>query len=353
MRKRNDFDVMARDVAFEIVLGGDRFEPSDVAEFLRGSSEMELQLFRERIRYHAVDFAPPEHRTDDFLSRMIEAWTKDVVVDSRRKDISSAAREAMDIQDRDRWFRFSDGFRKCTKGTVEAMWTMKDRTMLESEQPVPSNEVLRRRMDSLISRYGHEVRLDGYYDVLDVSSLELAGGNVSMTLRRSVDTLAKGVEGHKYYVVERTPGDMRVSEVMSFTPREAERLISILDTEESLRQSSSLVSGQSQFPDGVLVGFPEPVKVFMAKDKGMFPFEVSSVFCTPDGRAMVSGHYMHRVPGEPEYNFPLSDLTDKGVSDVRKTMDGVMSRTLSRLKEIETSQVVAAGAAVRRKGPSL
>ena len=361
MRKRNDFDCLARDVAFEIVLGGDRFEPCDVAERLDGCSKAELDIFRDRVRYHSVDFAPPEYRTEDFIERMVTAWTKDIrtrtdreLADAGLRVVSVQAEEAARILDRGKWFRFSDGCRQCLKGTREAMWTAKDMTMLVSDEPVPANEVLRGRVDSLISRYGHEVQLDGPYDSMDISSVGLTDGAASMTIRRRVDILAQGVEGHQYYVVERAPGEMKVSNVMSFNPREADRLIGILETEESLRQSSTLVSERSPFPDGVLVGFPEPVRVSMARDDtGLFPFEVSSVFCTPDGRAMVSGRYLHQLRSDPEYNFPLSDLTDKGISDVRKTMDTAMRKTLAKLQGIETTPLDARRAPVRKAGPSL
>lgn len=354
-RVRNSFDMLARDVAFEIALGGDRFDPQDAAMWLDGCSDVELEVFRSRIRYHIVDFAPPEYRTEDFVGRMIQEWTESVRTDDTRHDIRPGVQEALEIRDRGKWYRFSDGYRQCTKGTVEAEWTAKDLSMRLSPDPVPSNEVLRARADSLISRYGHEVMLDYRYDSLDISSLGFSGEDVSMTLRRSVDVVAQGVEGHSYTVVERRPGDVRVSEIMSFTPEEADRLIAVLDTEESLRQSSALVSERSAFADGVLVGFPEPVRVSMVRDDaGLFPFEVSSVFCTPDGQAMVSGRYMHQPRKEPEYNYPLSDLTDKGISDVRRAMDVAMRNTLERLqgvgpKRMETLRPEGA----RKSGPSL
>ena len=120
--KMNDVDRLARDVAFEIILGGDRFEPSDVAAHLDGISRPEMGLFKKRVEYHTVDFAPEEMRTPDFVGRMVEGWTQGVRL-SDGAGIREAFSAAYNRQERGLWFRFDDGsVRRCDRAVTDAMW---------------------------------------------------------------------------------------------------------------------------------------------------------------------------------------------------------------------------------------
>lgn len=74
-----NLDDFARDIAFEIQLGGDRFGPDDVRDILRGIPRKDLQEFRDRIEYHAVDFAPVFIvDNNEFVREYIDKWLSGV-----------------------------------------------------------------------------------------------------------------------------------------------------------------------------------------------------------------------------------------------------------------------------------
>ena len=72
MVNNNNYDVIVRDLAFEIHLGGDRFDAEDLHEVLRGIPQTDLDTFRSRVLYHAKDFVPDEPRFHAFAERQVD-----------------------------------------------------------------------------------------------------------------------------------------------------------------------------------------------------------------------------------------------------------------------------------------
>lgn len=337
MAKMNSIDQLARDVAFEIILGGDRFDPKDVAENLDGISSGELDIFKKRIAYHAVDFAPPEYRTDEFVSRMTKAWTSGIRLGDS-PEIHQAFLEAAQNMDRGKWFRFANGeFKRCDRAVVEAMWREKDRTMMDPK-PVEPFVVARVKADQLIEKYGREVMYDHPYDVVEIDSYGMTAAGHIMTVRRNVDILASKVEDHQYYVAIKTPNGGTVTALSAYTPDEANDFIDLIDSERSLRESAGIMDDFA-LSDSAIVGLPKDTIVFAPDSfspSGVSRFRATSVFFGPDGSAMVSGRFVGDPKGEAERNFQLGELSDKSVAIIKQATDVAMKNILSKMASLET-----------------
>ena len=336
LRNKNSVDMLARDVAFEIVLGGDRFDPGDVSKALDGISEGDMKIFKDRIAYHAVDFAPEEYRTQDFLSRMIEAWTGDVRL-GKDQEIHKDFLDAAQTKDRGKWFHFSNGdYRRCDRAVVEAMWTEKDRMMMDPK-PVEPFVVARAKVDSLISKYGVEVMSDGPDDVVDIDSYGMTSAGHIMTVKRNVDILATKVEDHIYSVTIRTPEGASTNLLSDYTPEQMNTFIDLIDTERSRREAVSLVSDYVLQESAIVV---LPKNTYILAPDGYSPsrtnqFEASSVFFSPDGTAMVSGRFLNEPKNASERNFRLNDLSDRSIAIIKEATDVSMKNILPKLASLE------------------
>ena len=69
-----NLDAVARDVAMEIQVGGDRFSPADICEMLSGMPERDRQTFRERVLLHCRDFAPYRPEYYNYAFKAVEPW---------------------------------------------------------------------------------------------------------------------------------------------------------------------------------------------------------------------------------------------------------------------------------------
>ena len=80
-----DLEKFARDLAFEIQLGGDRFDKQDVDALLLGVSSEQLALFREDVKRIAIeDYAPPREVASPeenaaFVEKQLDGWLRDVI----------------------------------------------------------------------------------------------------------------------------------------------------------------------------------------------------------------------------------------------------------------------------------
>ena len=80
-----DLEKFARDLAFEIQLGGDRFDKQDLDAMLLGVSSEQLALFREDVKRIAIeDYAPPQEVASPeenaaFVEKMLDGWLRDIV----------------------------------------------------------------------------------------------------------------------------------------------------------------------------------------------------------------------------------------------------------------------------------
>ena len=327
-------DELARDLAFEIVLGGDRMDAEDIRQALGSVSQNELHLFRERVKYHAFDFAPGEYLTDDFLNRMLDGWLKDVSVNGSTS-IGAAYHELHERCDRFKWFRLQnlDGsfeYALCEKATRDVMWGRRagGRRVDEfvSERPVSALEVARSRADALLDKYGMEFNLDGPLEVVDVYSFGILKEGALMSLRRTVNDLARSSSDRVYFITETAPGGKDTSRVLSdMREDELNRLVGIIDTEKSFRDGLSLVVENPIVNQGAIIRLPEDTYVYFS-DGSLEGLVAKSVFLAPDGVAMVSGKFMGSL--YREQNFPLSYLSDKSMQVIREA-------TQASLKQIE------------------
>ena len=327
-------DSLARDIAYEIVLGGDRFDSYDVKPVLDGMTRAEMNFFKDRIRYHAVDFAPEEYRTDDFLSRMIEAWTEGVDV-KESWEIRPEFQKMHDRQERGKWFRFADGgFRKCEKATVDCQWQEFERVGMVPE-PISPFEVAREKADALISLYGRDVNLDGPVRTVDIISFGALESGYVMSVRRNVDALAEKPADHTYFITYTTPSGKSSTLLSHLPPEEMDRFIDMMDQEKQLRAGGRLGwterSEPLLLPSGTVVMAPEP------DADGVSAFEVKSLWENIDGEVIVSGHYAEGRSSGRQVSFNLGDFSDKGISVITTACLGQTLRQEAGLKENKSS----------------
>lgn len=83
---------LAYDLAFEIQLGGDRFDKHDLEGFLLGISASDLELFRNKVVSDAKVLAPPEvvgcaEGNAIFVKESVDSWLKDIVTKEKLDEI--------------------------------------------------------------------------------------------------------------------------------------------------------------------------------------------------------------------------------------------------------------------------
>lgn len=160
-----NIDNVARDVAFEIHLGGDRFDARDLCEVLRGIPKADLETFRERTLLHARDFVPDEPRFKAFAERMVNLWLEDVETAEAlgRTSKGSWFKDVNLSDDMGKNFAMDDGtIRKCTKTTAEAAWGPYVREHIIGE--LSDREVVEHNVDALLSSYGYNIDGSRRYD---------------------------------------------------------------------------------------------------------------------------------------------------------------------------------------------
>ena len=118
---------LARDLAFEIHLGGDRFGPDDLHEWLHGIPSADLATFRDRVMLHSKDFAPNEGRFTQFAQRMLASWLLGIqtaeLLGREVKPGQSWFAGLTLSDDKGKYFAFTDGsIKQCGSATVEAAW---------------------------------------------------------------------------------------------------------------------------------------------------------------------------------------------------------------------------------------
>lgn len=170
-------DNLARDIAFEINFGGDRFDHKDVEANLEGIGEESLMLFRKRVMYHAEDFKPAsmtgQMSFPRWMDRQLDVWLGGVKTAEelgRSYDAVPFARDFGRLRfDRGKWFSLSDGSGiKCTRATIANMIAPDEMERLKPEETTLLS-LLKKGADRLLDKYGEEVRRDGWWDSLTFS----------------------------------------------------------------------------------------------------------------------------------------------------------------------------------------
>ena len=170
---------MARDLAFEIQLGGDRFDSDDLREWLRGIPEADLKVFRERVLLHARDFAPEDLKYTSFVERMVGQWLKGVeTAETLGKVVKPGQSWYKGIalpEDKGKHFLFDDGsIRDCGSATAEAAWGTDVRKHILRE--MSDRDLAIHYADVLVSSYGHDRNGAKFVDF--ITNCSLPGGHV-------------------------------------------------------------------------------------------------------------------------------------------------------------------------------
>ena len=333
--KMNSVDSMARDIAMECILGGDRFDPQDVADMLGPVSRTEAELLKKRIAYHAEDFAPPEFRPKEFLDKEIAAWTGALSVREDDFSIRPAYSEMTAREDRGKWFRFSDGkIRRCEKAVASAMWPERSLGSENLPERISSLEAAEYKADALISSYGSEIERDDKYEYMDVKSYGSSAEGSFMKIYRNVDILAEHPLQHLFLLESDHPEGKPIVTFDSLPDGELDRLCGILDTELSVRKGLSLMHGLDSLPESAMLALP---KGTIVRSPEQMPFgntfSVSALFVGPDGSSFVSGTYFGDLSGQ-EYNYRLSEFSDVGIATIKESTGIAMAKVMSKMRDV-------------------
>lgn len=322
-------DRIARDIAFEICLGGDRFTPEDISDVLSSYalSCTEMGLFNVRIRYHAEDFAPKEYRDEPFMSNQIGFWIGSIPVKDSF-DVRPELAEMFNRCERGKWFLFDDGvYRRCDKAVKEAMWPKVDPERFVSGA-VSSLVVARAKMDSLINSFGHEtVSGCSLFDAMECVSYGLNNSGYEMHIMRDVNILADTPEKHSFIVHYNFPnGSLTTHSLNALSDKELQSVIDNLDGELYYRQQGLL------FPEELVEPIVLPEKIFVtppveSPDGYLRKFVPESIFVGPGGAALVGGHYDGL---STPVNFVLSDFSDKALSIIGKASEVACKQSLGQ-----------------------
>ena len=185
----SDYNIenMARDLAFEIHLGGDRFGPDDVREWLEGISESDLKIFRERVLLHARDFAPAEPMYESFASWMVGEWLSGVrTAEDLGREVKGSWYTGITLSnDKGKHFLFWDGSNHtCNAATVEAAWGRDVRKDIARE--ISEKDLAEHWCGVLLHNYGHN--RNGSVQVDFITHCSLPEGTVC-AVRREKDVL--------------------------------------------------------------------------------------------------------------------------------------------------------------------
>lgn len=156
-----DIEDFARDLAFEINLGGDRLDRSDVRAYLCGIPSSDLATLGERILVHSGDFVRSgKYMASDlaFVSRMIPQWLDGVkTAESLGEEAKSSWFKDIDVsRSKGMYFVFDDGrILLCDKATVRAAWGREaSKHIIKMMSP---KEAALHYADVFVSHYGHNV----------------------------------------------------------------------------------------------------------------------------------------------------------------------------------------------------
>lgn len=358
---------LARDVAMEILLGGFRLDEEDFAMALGRVTRLELKLFENCMRYHAVDFGymPEGGNAKVFFEKELDVWTTKVQF-SEDCSVRDAFRFLKSLEDRGKWFKVQDGFRKCTEDSVISMVSF-GRDVLDAGgevERVSLFDVLRSKADAIISKYGKEVLLDNYWMQVELKDSS-APSDTHTFVRRSVNTFAKGLDDYIFYVEYRTPSGRSSTLMSRLEPEEMERMISLIDDEMSSRQTVSKAAGKLDIASGSeglepveqggCLRFDNGPVISVLDDGGERLVRVSEIWSMPFGGPWITGSPVD-AKGNMQFDengkmvsfdFPLSSLSDKAVDTIRQATDKFLKLTVrDSLKQSDSKSVKS------RKGSS-
>lgn len=336
-----DFDLNARDIAFEVNLGGDRFDRDDVAALLDGVTPEQLTAFKRRVYYHSVDFAPDRGYSDErFLLKAVDSICSAVRTGDGLKGFPDMYALPCD---RNKWFRRDDGrYFMCRKATRWANWTPEQLQRL-GKDPVPLKDIVTEKVSDLMKAYGVGSSYDRSVRELQLLSYSQVVPGYEMTVRQGVSDLSD----IQFRMI--SPDRTQNFRIGSCSDTELERLMRHLDEEADWRiaegraahvqgsspavQPSAESVSTAVIPldsECVLVTPPGEEEVALVR------FMATSVFETPDGTVMVSGK---RIAGQqdlsstPEENHPLTAFSDKSLDTICKATGRQMRMLFDKIQK--------------------
>lgn len=315
-----DQDSFARDVAFEVNLGGDRLDSADVSVILSGVSAEQLTAFKRRVYYHSVDFAPVGGYHDEhFLTRSVDNICSTVKLGEGRGDIPNFYSMPCD---RGKWFRRDDGrYFKCTKAVRWAMWKPEQLERLGID-PVTIQDVTMKKVSFLLDNYGTDILLDRPARQIELLSYSAETPGYGMVIEQRKD------DASAIRVKYLTPHGFSETSFKRLDDEDTEKLFSTLDKEVQWRSEHSrkadVVADEPQATVEQPVSLAmiplesEAVLVCNPASPASDPLQATAVFETSDGVVMVSCRPFKAPEGTPEENIPLSSFSDRSLETIRE-----------------------------------
>ena len=336
-------DNFARDVAFEINFGGDRFDRNDVSEHLHGIDAASLHLFRNRVRYYAEDFRPKRMYANDtfsgWMNRQLDAWLSDVrTAEDLKLDPKGIAFPVTGLrEDRGKWFRLSDGtVAKCTHATVNVEWGP-DRVAELNPVEVPVYDLVKEKADRLLDAYGKEVVRDYVWDVISFSEDNVpVFGGTQIELQRNCSKVGGrrvGSDGLYYIKQISSSSGTTLMNVRDMDPRLQEDYLLLIDRELEIREARSKglaasASQEASQPErNVRLDSPVSVTDAVSGKK----VSVDTVFLGADGDLWVGSSAKDAVSG----SYRLDSLSSKEVDSVRRATKNTLDAILSKFPKVE------------------
>lgn len=328
-----EYDILARDVAFEIVLGGDRLSPADVREKVKLLDVDSFSLFLHRVEYHAQDFT--SH--DDFVRSVTEGgWFRDQMTSAQGISLDPASFP----KDRGKWFVNPGGvYEKCDRAAAWAKWGVS----FEGRR-VEALEVAKARADALLDAHGREICDDFFWDEAEILSRYGLPEGHSVSVRRDVNRVGGedlSAGDHHYYVVVSTPEGRVTEALLEKEPGELDRFIDMVDHEMEYRkalQQSAAPAQEAEFIQGDScpeLSFSTPMKMHHELDGN--DYLVNSVFIPPFGSLMLDA--VNEKSGA-KVCIPLSALSDRELDTVRKCTEFALGLIRNNFLEMEKAPAV-------------
>lgn len=311
VKSMKELDGLARDIAFEICYGADRFDNEDVAAMLSPFSPLspsEMKAFRERIVYHCPDFAPPAYRQEDFVSSWMDGFLSLVPVQNADHTfIREEFAHLNDVQERGKWFKVHEFLRfRCNQATRE---------FLPNEPPyyyesveISTAQAARETIDAskewLIN---DDHRFDGdlspYYGDSVVAHIAYDGDTDTYCLTK--------------YAVGEEPKTYKLEEL---SDEELNRLISVVESvKEVAYQTIWGAKGDN------ILKFDTPIPVLYE----YFDYEKSGM----EIRSMAATHIVLSVDGLHQPYLKGKDYSDGCSVDVGIDLDWLSEKSLERVQQ--------------------
>lgn len=194
-----NLDDFARDIAVEIQLGGDRFGPGDVEDILRGIPRRDLQAFRERIEYYAVDYdcgTAFMAGNASFVKEYVDKWLSGVET-AEKLGVQPQVRFSAEglLRDRGEFFVCPDAGHdvvRCPVATRYLAWQKdgRPREIVDLYRRVTPEQACDLLLDKLFKEFAPGK------DRLDVLSVDFPmAGRAKAFVRRGDELLVEFVEG--------------------------------------------------------------------------------------------------------------------------------------------------------------